>query len=138
MQPLPPEIERRDRGRQCGAFRTSRASRVAPYFGKPPETRGKPRPRLLPVEISQTAWRWGESGANRSSYPATMQDLFRTNREALEALHALTVALGGQSGLKVQPTADGITWERGGRGLFRGTDRAAGSVGVTGRGHGTS
>ena len=65
-QPLPPEIERRDRERQCGSFRASRASRVAPDSGKAPETREKTRPRLLPVEIGWTAWRWGESGANRS------------------------------------------------------------------------
>ena len=65
-QTLPPEIERRDRERQCGSFRASRASRVAPDSGKAPETREKTCPRLLPVEIGQTAWRWGESGANRS------------------------------------------------------------------------
>ena len=65
-QPLPPEIERRDRERQYGSFRASRASRVAPDSGKAPETWEKTRPRLLPVEIGQSAWRWGESGANRS------------------------------------------------------------------------
>ena len=65
-QTLPPEIERRDRTRKCCSFRASRASRVAPDSGKAPETREKTRPRLLPVEIGQTAWRWGESGANRS------------------------------------------------------------------------
>ena len=65
-QTLPPEIERRDRTRKCCSFRASRASRVAPDSGKAPETREKTRPRLLPVEIGQPAWRWGESGANRS------------------------------------------------------------------------
>ena len=34
--------------------------------GKTPETVRKTCPRLLPVEIGPTAWRWGESGANRS------------------------------------------------------------------------
>ena len=65
-QTLPPEIERRDRERQCGSFRASRASRVAPDSGKAPETREKTCPRLLSVEVGRTAWRWGESGANRS------------------------------------------------------------------------
>ena len=37
-QPLPPEIENRDRDRQCGALGTSRASRVPPTPAKPPET----------------------------------------------------------------------------------------------------
>ena len=56
-QTLPPEIERRDRTRKCCSFRASRASRVAPDSGKAPETREKTRPRLLPVEIGQPAWR---------------------------------------------------------------------------------
>ena len=65
-QPLPPEIEIRDRDRKCGAFRTSRASRVAPTPAKPLETVRKTRPRLVPVEVGRTAWRWTRSGANRS------------------------------------------------------------------------
>ena len=65
-QTLPPEIERRDRERQCGSFRASRASRVAPDPGKAPETREKTYPRLVPVEVGQTAWRWTQAGANRS------------------------------------------------------------------------
>ena len=35
-------------------------------FGKTPETVRKTRPRLLPVEIGRTAWRWTQAGANWS------------------------------------------------------------------------
>ena len=65
-QTLPPEIEIRDRDRKCGVFRTSRASRVAPTPAKPPKAVRKTRPRLVPVEIGRTAWRWTQAGANRS------------------------------------------------------------------------
>ena len=41
-QPLPLEIENRDRGRQSGALRTSRASRAAPDSGKPRKLQGTP------------------------------------------------------------------------------------------------
>ena len=63
-QTLPPEIENRDRGRQCGAFRTSRASPVAPYSANSRKLYGKPAPVS---SLSRLAGlRWGESGANRS------------------------------------------------------------------------
>ena len=42
-----------------------RVSRCA-YSGKTPETARKTCPRLLPVEIGPTAWRWTQAGANRS------------------------------------------------------------------------
>ena len=64
-QTLPPEIERRDRDIMWRDAHVPRVSRCA-YSGKTPETVRKTRPRLLPVEIGQPAWRWGESGANRS------------------------------------------------------------------------
>ena len=34
--------------------------------GKTPETVRKTCPRLLPVEVGPTAWRWTQAGANRS------------------------------------------------------------------------
>ena len=47
-------------------MRTSRAVSRCAYSGKTPETVRKTRPRLLPVEIGQPAWRWTQAGANRS------------------------------------------------------------------------
>ena len=68
---------------KCGSFpRRPRASRVAPYSGKAPEAVRKTRPRLLPVEIGQTAWRWGESGANRSPCSMGLLPLIGRNRSA--------------------------------------------------------
>ena len=82
---LPPEIEIRDRGRQCGSLRMSRASRVAPYSAKPRKLYGKP---ALVLALSRLAGLLGGGRRPERTGLAACRHLFIAITPHSAALHA--------------------------------------------------